>query len=150
MTPRERKTPCCAGSKKRNPDAASGRSRAVRAIEPSAERNADSRRRPRFFAASPFFLGGGSYGFDFLGSAPALNRGSGRRLGFGFAGDQSPKRAFAGARKALFCLRRACQARGAGGPGAIGAHDACVAARRSAIIAPLRPRAFFGKVCKKR
>ena len=79
-----------------------------------------------------------------------VNRGSGRRLVFGFAGDQSPKRAFAGARKALFCLRRACQARGAGGPGAIGVHDACVAARRSAIIAPFGLLVFWRKDSKKR
>ncbi len=47
-------------------------SRAVLAIEPSAERNADSRRRSRFFAAFLFLWG---EGFDFLSSAPAREQG---------------------------------------------------------------------------
>lgn len=45
-----------------------------------------------------------------------VNRGSGRRLGFGFAGGQSPKRALAGARKLCFACagqgRRASRGRG--------------------------------------
>lgn len=102
------------------------------------------------FSPLSFFFGGGAKVSTSWARRLRVNRGSGRRFGFEFAGDQSPKRAFAGARKALFCLRRAGQARGAGEPGAIGAHAACVAARRSAIVAPFWLVAFLGKVCKKR
>lgn len=62
-------------------------SRAVRAIEPSGERNADSRRRPRFFAAFPFFWWA-KVSTSWTRRLRA-NSGSGRRLGFGFACDQS-------------------------------------------------------------
>lgn len=103
----------------------------------------------RAFSPLSLFLVG--EGFDFLGSAPAREQGFWAPSRVWVCRRSEPEARPCGRAEALFCLRRAGQARVArAGPGAIGAHAACVAARRSAIVAPFGLLVFWGKDSKKR
>ena len=100
------------------------------------------------FSPLPLFLVG--EGFDFLGSAPAREQRLRAPSRVWVCLRSEPGGAFrARGRLCFACVgqgRRAARA----GPGAIGAHAACVAAARFAIVAPFGLLVFFGKVRKKR